>query len=54
MHEVRRLIPTIREIFMKMPLTYLDSASIIARDSNGVAQTSCAFQVFNQNQLNWH
>ena len=32
MHEVRRLIPTIREIFMKR--------------SNNVARTSCAFQVF--------
>ena len=32
MHEVRRLIPTIREIFMKR--------------SNRVARTSCASQIF--------
>ena len=52
MYEVRRLIPTISEIFMKMkgPLKYSASASIIARESNRVAQSSCAFQVFNQNQ----
>ena len=42
MHEVRRVKPTISEIFMKMSLKIFCSASIIARDLYRVARTFCS------------
>ena len=54
MHEVLTTHTDNTQIFMKRVLKYSASVSIIARDSNRVAQTSCEFQVFDQNQENRH
>ena len=51
MHEVPRLIPTIRETFTNGPFTIFVSASILALDSNRMARTSRVFKIEIEREL---
>ena len=51
MHEVQRLISTIREIFTHSPYKIFFSSSLLALDSNRVARTTCAFKIGIEREL---
>ena len=51
MHEVPRLIPTIREIFTNGPFKIFVSASLRALDSNRVARTSRVCKIGTMREL---
>ena len=51
MHEVRRLIPTIREIFTNGPFKIFVSELLLALDSNRVARTSRVFKIGIEREL---
>ena len=48
---MRRLIPTIREIFMNGPFKIFVSESLLALDSNRVARTSRVFKIGIEREL---
>ena len=51
MHEVPRLIPTLRELFANGPFKIFISESLLALDSNRVARTSRVFKIGIEREL---
>ena len=51
MHEVPRLMPTILEVFTNGAFKMFISASLLALDSNRVAQTSRVFKIGTEREL---